>query len=102
MKQVYLIKSEETGRYKIGVSKNPHKRVKQLQTGSNEKIFLINSFKSNYPEKVEKTLHNQYLYLKTNGEWFDLSLEDELLFIKSCQKIEETITFLVKSGNMFI
>ena len=46
---VYLLKIQENGIYKIGVSKNVEKRVKQLQTGNTEQIYLVNKFHSNYP-----------------------------------------------------
>ena len=60
-KSVYLIMATESGRYKIGVSKNPTKRIKQLQTGSNEELRLVESFETKFPHKIEKALHNKYL-----------------------------------------
>lgn len=39
---VYIIQSE-LGLYKIGRSKNPAKRLKQLQTASPIKLFLIHT-----------------------------------------------------------
>ena len=97
-----MIQSLDSGRYKIGTSKNPNERKNQLQTGNGEKLKLIHMFESDYSTKIEKALHNQYSYLKTIGEWYNLSLEDECNFIENCKKIENNINILVKYNNNFI
>lgn len=102
MKYVYLIRAEENGMYKIGVSKDPKKRVKQLQTGSNEDLKLIESFASNHPHKVETALHNRFFPNKKRGEWFSLGITEEINFISECVKIEQNIKYLIQEGNMFI
>lgn len=102
MNYVYLIRSEETGRYKIGVSKDPTKRIEQLNTGNDSELVLIESFPSEYAYKVETALQNSYAYTHKRGEWFDLYLENELSFIDNCRKIEENIKYLIKEGNDFI
>jgi hypothetical protein len=59
--------------YKVGVSVNPEKRIKQLQTGSAQKLALLEKF--SLPEqvvyKLEKECHVklQSHYMK-RGEWF--------------------------------
>ncbi len=102
MKFIYLIRSEETGMYKVGVSKHPKKRIKQLQTGNSEDLTLIHSFPSDYPHKVETSLHNGYSPNKKRGEWFTLGLEEEFNFINECAKIEQNIKYLIEEGNEFI
>jgi hypothetical protein len=99
MKKVYLIKSEGST-YKIGTSKNPEKRRKQLQTGNQEELELISTFESKFPTLLEKTLHNKYQHLKTNGEWFGLSLEEEVKFIENCKKLEANFQYLKESDNI--
>jgi len=42
---LYFIQSDRTGMIKIGRSKDPSKRLKQLQTGNANKLKLIASFK---------------------------------------------------------
>lgn len=98
MKQVYLFKSDYTGYYKIGVSKNPAKRIKQLQTGSSEDIKLIYSFFSENPYKLEMALHNYYSMFKVNREWYNLSLENEWEFPKLCETTEANLK-LVFANN---
>ncbi len=102
MKYIYLIQSLENSYYKIGVSIHPNKRIKELQTGNSSKLKLIEMYQSEFAHKIEKSLQNRYAHLKKEGEWFDLSLENEVSFKKECQQIEENIKFLKKSGNVFI
>ena len=102
MKYIYLIQSIENGYYKIGVSKHPKKRVKQLQTGNSSELKLIESYQSEHAHKVERTLQRRYAYLKKEGEWFDLSIKEDVSFLSDCQRIEESINVLKKSGNVFI
>lgn len=94
MRKIYLIHNQESNRYKIGVSKDPKNRLKNLQTGNDDEIKLIYEFQSEYAYKIEKTFHNLYSYLKTSGEWFELDLEFEVNFLNECKKIEEKFIFL--------
>ena len=43
---LYIIQSDVSGNIKIGRSKDPQKRLKQLQTGNPNKLKLIAEFKS--------------------------------------------------------
>ena len=99
---VYLIQSSESGIYKIGISQNPRKRLEQLQTGIGEELRLIEKYESNYYSKIETALHNRHSLKRVRGEWFDLTLEDEVGFINECRKIENNIKFLNESNNPFI
>lgn len=101
MKYVYLIKNND-GKYKIGIAKSPNKRLNQLQTGNPNKLIMVTSYQSINASKIETTLHNQYSHLKENGEWFNLSLTEEMDFIKNCEKIDNTINVLIDMGNSFI
>jgi type I site-specific restriction-modification system R (restriction) subunit len=102
MKYIYLIQSLEEGYYKIGVSKNPSKRIEQLQTGNASKLKLIDTFQSKKADKVERILQRRYSHFHKNGEWFELSIGQEVSFRKDCQLIEETLGFLEKNNNVFI
>lgn len=98
MKQVYLLKSDYTGFYKIGVSKNPAKRVKQLQTGSAEDIAIIHIFPTDIPHKVETALHNYFNMYKINREWYDLPIEIHFDFIETCRKVEANIKLILENS----
>ena len=101
MKSIYLLQNDN-GFYKIGVSKNPAKRVKQLQTGSADKISLITFYESNNAFAIERALKNRYSIYRINGEWFNLPLEEELAFNKNCEIINDNIKLLVENGNIFM
>lgn len=100
MKSVYLIRSND-GRYKIGIAKDPKKRICQLQTGNSDQLELIETYQSENARKIETALHNYYSYGKMVGEWFDLSMTEESLFVKKCKLIDESINTLRKMGNCF-
>jgi len=102
MKYIYLIQSLENGYYKIGVSKHPQQRVKELQTGNPSGLKLIETYQSEFANKIEKTLQRRYSCLKKVGEWFDMGISNEVSFRTECKDIEETIVLLKKSGNVFI
>jgi hypothetical protein len=62
---------------KIGISNDPDRRVKQLQTGFPERLVV------HYREPVpadraryyERQLLREMSYKRTHGEWLDLSVE---------------------------
>lgn len=103
---VYLlleVNNDGFERYKIGISKNhPDKRVKQLQTGSSNKISTINYFESANYKKIEKLLHLRFHNKKTDGgtEWFCLEDDDIYNFIKFCEEYDNMISFM-KTNNSF-
>lgn len=101
MKSVYLIRGND-GRYKIGIAKNPKQRIRQLQTGNSDQLELIETYQSENARKIEGALHAFYSHGRMTGEWFDLSISDEALFIKKCKAIDDTITTLHRMGNNFI
>lgn len=101
--------SAEIGAYKIGVSKNPNRRLEELSTGCPYPIDIIYKFSSKRPFALETALHNAYSTYKQNldgdelsGEWFSLPPAEVLGFVERCKKIEDTMNFLVESGNPFI
>lgn len=96
-KYVYLISDSNTYNYKIGISKNPEKRIKSLQTGNDNKLKIIHKVLCENYMKVEKALHNKYSFLKINGEWFELTEEDVKIFPEICSKIDENF----KTINLF-
>ena len=69
---VYLIKGE-FGRYKIGASKNPKKRLADLKLASAENHTLISFREFENPFKTEEELHARYKNKRKHSEWFELS-----------------------------
>jgi len=72
---LYIIQSKATGDFKIGKSKDPIRRLKQLQTGSPYELKLILTLKGQgYKEKI---IHRHIMMRnkrKCKGEWFDYEL----------------------------
>ncbi|WP_396442583.1 MULTISPECIES: GIY-YIG nuclease family protein [unclassified Limnospira] len=53
---------------KIGFSKHPQKRLKQLQTGNPRRLILLAV--CNLPNSFEKEFHRFFKKYKFNNEWF--------------------------------
>ena len=73
---VYLIQHGYGG-IKIGVSKDPKKRCKQLQTGNQKKLRVIATFSFKSKSEaliVEELLHRKFAQYRMNGEWFRKSI----------------------------
>ena len=70
MDHLYFIQSYRTGMIKIGRSKNPKRRLKQLQTGSPDELRIIHVF--NGLGWREKEIHIALAdwKIRENGEWF--------------------------------
>jgi predicted GIY-YIG superfamily endonuclease len=99
MNHVYLIQSLENGYYKIGVSKNPNKRIKQLQTGNPATLKLITIFKTEHSYRIESFFHKRFSHCRREGEWFELNIQNELDFLNECKKIENGVLFLINDEN---
>lgn len=98
--KVYLLKiiNDDKSFYKIGFTKGSvHKRITELQTGCPFKIELVDYYDTYYGLSVEKNLHKAYSHLKTHGEWFELSIEEETKFKIMCEKYENIHTILDKN-----
>ena len=78
MKDLYIIQSDVTGAIKIGVSKNPEQRLRQLQTGSPYKLKLL--VVVNGKGNLERSLHKSLRAYKQSckGEWFDFECTGSL------------------------
>lgn len=65
---LYLILNTFDNTVKIGRSKNPHLRLKQLQTCTSHKLNLL--YVINGMGCMEKELHNLFSGIQLSGEWF--------------------------------
>ena len=75
---LYIIQSDKTGSLKIGRSKDPVSRLKQLQTGSPHslKLILIAENKGHLEKKLHKDLKR--FKNRRKGEWFDFECAGSL------------------------
>ena len=76
---VYVMFAEMRGIYdtvniKIGVSDNPKKRLKGVQTGCPGDVHLIRTFEAGQDAYIhEGHFHKLYKEFSTGGEWFEFS-----------------------------
>ncbi|MBU2729713.1 antA/AntB antirepressor family protein [Acidithiobacillus caldus] len=69
---VYAIKNPDTGNIKIGISKDPEARLKQLRVGNDADLRLVLVEKIEAPDRFqdERFAHLKNQYLRIRGEWF--------------------------------
>lgn len=89
---IYII-TNELGYIKVGVSKHPEKRVKQLQTGNEHTLSLLFTEEFNCSRnhllKIEDQIHRTLSLSAEDhrGEWFKLPAD------KTPQDIQNLITY---------
>lgn len=93
---VYLIcDSGQDNTFKIGVTRGSiENRIKKLQTGNGEEIFLVNYYETEYPFLIEKMMHQKHCSDKKLNEWFTLDAESVKNFKSDCEDFEKTIEAL--------
>lgn len=94
MAWIYLIGEVDVpNKFKIGLTTedNVEKRLKKLQTGNGEELYISKQFKTDTPFKLEKMLHNHFSNKKILNEWFILENEDYKNFIDICKRKQEII-----------
>lgn len=101
MGYVYLIEDLDNNRYKIGVTKDLEKRLRNLQTGNSNRIIIKESYKTEYPFKLESMLHNKFKQFRYNNEWYELESSDVEKFITYCEDYNRIIISL-KDNPFFI
>ena len=94
MGYVYLIHDLYNNTYKIGVTNNLVKRMNNLQTGNVCKLKLIESFKTDYPYRLETMLHRSLEQYRENNEWFSLPENIVYDFYETCSKMNSIILSL--------
>ena len=68
---VYVARESKSGRYKVGISKDPSARVKTLNVGNPEYLELIAAYKATEPGHLSETkAHLQLEQHRLRGEWF--------------------------------
>ena len=65
---VYLMEASDSGRVKIGISANPDRRRKQLETSSPHRIILVCAIYGTV--NLERRLHMTFKHAHITGEWF--------------------------------
>ena len=96
MAYVYLLgDSGQDNTFKIGVTRGSvEKRIRQLQTGNGEEIYLVNFYETDYPFFIERLMHNKFYAKQKRNEWFNLDVEDVVKFRDHCKAFEDTASSL--------
>ena len=104
MKSIYIISANINGEilYKIGISKDAKKRLKELKTGNAADLNIINQFESKWASKIEANLHRRFYSTKISGEWFSLTPEIVSNFTNMCEKLHETFEYLSLNNTWII
>ena len=90
---VYIIREEGNKRFKIGVSNNPDKRLKTLQTGNPEDLTLLyTSLVCSNSFEIETYVHEHFKDYLLRGEWFDPSLDikEVIVYLESQRYVLES------------
>ena len=66
---VYFIQAQPSGLVKVGFSVNPERRLRQLQTGSPEKLTMLHCWRVASAVQ-EKATHEAFKGFRVAGEWF--------------------------------
>lgn len=80
---IYIIGSDNPP-YKIGISKNPDKRLKSLQTGHPFPLQIHSARLTDISETkyLERMIHQNLKFYRTKGEWFNIELKDAILEVE--------------------
>lgn len=92
---VYVI-GREQGPVKVGISHNPHARVRELQTGCPFKAELLH-FQPlptrEWARQIEGDFHAVYDNCRLYGEWFDIEAELAIDGVETAVQIDYHFRF---------
>jgi hypothetical protein len=91
---VYLARNGNTHWYKIGISKQPYRRMTQLQVGTPLEITLVERVFTMDAPKLEKALNEYYQAYWMRGEWFDLPTDEVVIFDKIAGRLDRQLEVL--------
>jgi len=74
---VYFIQSGKNGSIKIGEAQNTKERLKQLQIGNPEKLYLIGIIK-NVPRIMEKEIQAKFRKYHLRFEWYKAEIKEDI------------------------
>jgi len=83
MAYIYVI-GEHQKPYKIGITNNPERRLKNLQTGHPKKLYIhyTEMISDNQVRELEQIIHETIRHKRMHGEWFDIELNEAIAEVK--------------------
>lgn len=86
--ELYLLHDRDRDLHKIGLSVDPVRRQRQLQTGNGGLLGLVARYPTARASCIEASLHAYYSVSRKQGEWFDLEAGEARLFLERCAFFE--------------
>ncbi|MBE4311108.1 GIY-YIG nuclease family protein [Vibrio parahaemolyticus] len=93
----FIVENEDliNQRIKIGISRDPVKRLKALQTGNSRRLALMGWIDSGADRELERQLHQKYREQRVIGEWFEINHEIVLDLLKA----HSHCSYIAKQSN---
>jgi hypothetical protein len=81
---LYIIAASSHGPVKLGISGDPERRVRQLQTGHAQRLQIYHQepVAASQAPRYERLLHKDVAHLRSHGEWFNLTVDDALAHLR--------------------
>lgn len=81
---LYVIAGYREGPVKLGFSADPERRVKQLQTGHAEPLYLFHQepIMADRARLYEGLLHRDIRHHRMRGEWYNLTVEQAIAHVQ--------------------
>lgn len=81
---LYIIAFALYGPCKVGITNDPKRRLRELQTGNPDRlrIWLCIRIQSEVIGEVERAIHDDLKPLRLTGEWFDLTVEEAVVAVR--------------------
>ena len=95
---VYFIHAPKADLVKIGYSRDPGKRLLDLNTASTESLHWIGSIPGSTID--EKALHKEFKHLRAHGEWFKYTIELESRIEDLAEDYEQVQAWFDMHGRM--
>ncbi|HTG65078.1 MAG TPA: GIY-YIG nuclease family protein [Flavobacterium sp.] len=73
---LYIIHTNNSNLFKIGITKNINQRIKQFETGNPFEFTLYEFFETESCRKLEKIIHKKLEKNRYRKEWFKLNEEE--------------------------
>jgi hypothetical protein len=73
---IYMLNLEGTNYVKIGITRDIHNRVNQIQAGVPITILILDCVRVRHARRLEAELHRHLAAFRVRGEWFVLPLDE--------------------------
>lgn len=93
---IYVIRFGKTDLFKIGVSQNPKRRLKDLNAISPEPIGVLGIYKFKNVYEMEECVHDNFEEFRHRKEWFKFDLDFAKSVCSQLKELSEERYFLIR------